>query len=323
MKVVVTGGAGYIGSVVTAELLNAGHRVRVLDALLHGGKSLLGCLSHPNFELCVGDVRNAGSVSEAVKGAEAVVHLAAVVGDPACKASPELACSINVNGSLRVFEAARRAHAQRFIFISTCSNYGRSADADALVNEASPLQPLSLYAQTKVAMEDHLLRMRNRNGMCATVLRLATVYGASPRLRLDLTVNDFTAHMVCDRRLTVYGEKTWRPYVHVRDVARAIDMFLRATPETVDNEVFNVGDTEQNFRKLDIVELARPHAPDAQVQFVNKADDPRDYRVSFDKLKAKTGFRISRSVPDGVQEIARLVSSGIVTDIENPAYRNC
>ena len=314
MKVLVTGGAGYIGSVLVPELLGAGHRVRVLDALAHGGASLLGAWSHPGFDFVRGDVRAADARARALEGIEAVVHLAAIVGDPACARDPDLARSVNLDASLALIDDANAAGVGRFLFASTCSNYGRMPDPAGYVSEESPLAPVSLYAETKVGVERALLDRAPRRRMAVTALRFATVFGVSPRMRFDLTVNEFTLVMVRDGRLQVFGEQFWRPYVHVRDVARAVRLVLDAPAAAVDGEVFNVGSTEQNYQKQQIVELIRPHAPDAAVDYVRRDEDPRDYRVSFAKISDRLGFRASRSVPDGIAEVARLVESGIALE---------
>ena len=313
MKVLVTGGAGYVGSVLVPALLERGHEVRVLDQLLHGGDSLLGVWSAPGFSFVRGDVRDPAAHAEALDGVDAVVHLAAIVGDPACAREPELARAVNLDGSLALIAAAERAGVSRFVFASTCSNYGRMADPSTFVTEDSALAPVSLYAETKVAVERALLSRPRGSSMNATALRFATVFGVSPRMRFDLTVNEFTLAMIRDRRLVVFGEQFWRPYVHVRDVARAVTLILEAAAKAVNGAVFNVGATAENYRKQDLVALIKPHAPEAVIEYVRRDEDPRDYRVSFDRIAA-LGFEITATVPDGIAEVARLVHAGIVPE---------
>jgi nucleoside-diphosphate-sugar epimerase len=190
------------------------------------------------------------------------------------------------------------------------------------VDETSELSPISLYAETKVAVERAMLGEAAANGFCPTLLRFATVYGVSPRMRFDLTVNEFTMEMVSRGKLLVFGEQFWRPYIHVADAARAIETVLSAPADAVRREVFNAGSTDENYRKLDIVELVRPHAPAAVVEFVKKKEDPRDYRVSFAKVKEKLGFRLTKTVPDGIAEVARLVRDGVVSEFDAAEYRN-
>jgi nucleoside-diphosphate-sugar epimerase len=322
MKVIITGGAGYVGSVLTALLLAEGHQVRVLDSLAHGGDSLLGAWCHPGFEFVRGDVRDHATVKAAVSGRDAVVHLAAIVGDPACARNPDLARAVNLDASLQLIEESQTAGVERFVFASTCSNYGKMKDTDAYVDEESELSPVSLYAETKVAVELALLKSHLGNGWSPTPLRFATVYGVSPRMRFDLTVNEFTMEMLTRKHLKVFGEQFWRPYVHVRDAARGIATVLQSPIEKVRGRVFNVGATDQNFQKQQLVKLIQPYAPDAVVEYVRKTEDPRDYRVSFSRIAAELGFETSRSVPQGIEEIARLVSERVIGEFDHTRYRN-
>ena len=322
MKILITGGAGYLGSTLVPLLLAEGHQVRVIDRLDHGGDPLLGVWANPNFEFHNCDIRDSKGVSAAVAGVDAVVHLAAVVGDPACARQPELARAINLEASLALIEESRRAGVQRFVFASTCSNYGRMADPDCYVTEDSELRPVSLYAETKVAVEKALLATRNGKSWSPTLLRFATVFGTSPRMRFDLTVNEFTMEMLAKKRLVVFGEQFWRPYVHVRDAARAIALVLNSDSGKVAGRVFNVGATDQNFQKKQLIEMIRPYVPDAIVEFVHKAEDPRDYRVSFARINKELGFQITRTVTQGIEEIARLVGNRVIFDFEDPRHRN-
>lgn len=322
MKILVTGGAGYIGSTLVPMLLSEGHQVRVLDALLHGGSSLLGVWSHPRFEFVQGNLADKTTVQSAVADMDAVVHLAAIVGDPACAREPELAKRVNLECSLELIETSRRAGVKRFIFASTCSNYGKMKDPNAYVDEESKLSPVSLYAETKVAVEKALLSMGSKDGWCPTPLRFATIFGVSSRMRFDLTVNEFTMEMLTKKHLKVYGEQFWRPYVHVRDAARAMQLVLESPVEKVTGTVFNVGATDQNFQKQQLVEMICPYAPDAKIEFVRKTEDPRDYRVTFSRIRERLGFQITRTVADGIREIAKLVSSNIINDYTDKRYEN-
>ena len=318
MNVLVTGGAGYLGSLVSLTLLKAGCQVRALDVLLYGGRSLLHLAGEPGFEFRRADIRDADAVRSALAGMEAVVHLAAIVGDPACARQPELSVAVNRDAAVELVRAAREAGVRRFVFASTCSNYGRMPDASDPLTEDSGLRPLSLYAETKVAVERELLALPPRP-MAATVMRFATLYGLSPRMRFDLTVNEFVMEMLVHGRLEVYGEQFWRPYVHVRDAARAIAMVLETDPSLVAGQVFNVGDTSENFRKKDILDLVRCRAPSAEVRSVARAEDPRDYRVSFERIRERLGYSITRRVADGIGEVASALEAGL---IENPRHHS-
>jgi nucleoside-diphosphate-sugar epimerase len=322
MKILITGGAGYVGSVLSPLLLAAGHQVRVLDNLAHGGESLLGVWCHPEFQFIRGDICDRATVRIAVSGRDAVVHLAAVVGDPACSRQPDLARATNLDASLALIEESQNAGVRRFIFASTCSNYGKMKNTDHYVDEESALSPISLYAETKVAVEMALLRSGYNDSWCPTPLRFSTIYGVSPRMRFDLTVNEFTMEMLNNKRLKVFGEQFWRPYVHVSDAARAIQLVLDSPAATVGGRVFNVGATEQNFQKQQLVDLIRPYAPDAVVEFVHKAEDPRDYRVSFARITNQLGFKTTRTVAQGVGELARLVRENVVGNFSDGKYRN-
>jgi nucleoside-diphosphate-sugar epimerase len=325
MNILVTGGAGYVGSTLVPILLSQGHRVRVLDNLMHGGRSLLGVWAHPGFEFQLNDLRDRKALRSAVSEMDAVVHLAAIVGDPACARQPDLAREVNLDVSLALLEESEGSGISRFVFASTCSNYGRMSDPEQYVDEASELRPMSLYAETKVAMELAMLA-RRANGVDAslkkTVLRFATVFGVSPRMRFDLTVNEFTLDLITKKHLVVFGEQFWRPYIHVRDAARAIALVLSSEADKVQDQVFNAGATAENYQKQQLVDLMRPFAPDAKIEFVHKDEDPRDYRVSFAKIHDKLGFEITLTVRDGIDEITWLIRHGVIADFESPTYRN-
>jgi len=297
MRVTVTGGAGYIGACATRELLAAGHEVTVLDSLLHGQEDVAAGLEAAGARVVRGDVRGAAARRGALDGAEGVVHLAAIVGDPACAADPERSHAVNVEATRALVDDA--SGADRFVFASTCSNYGRMADPLVPVDETAPLAPVSLYAEQKVTVERELLA---REGVF-TCLRFATIYGVAERMRFDLTVNEFTRDLWDGRTLEVYGEQFWRPYVHVGDAARAIAMVLAAPAERVEGRVFNVGHSDENYRKLDLVGVIRERLPAADVRFVHRDEDPRDYRVSFERIRSELGFDPVMRVPDGVAEL--------------------
>ena len=320
MNLLVTGGAGYIGSSLVPLLLADGHRVRVFDSLLYGGESMLGVWLHPAFELIHGDIRDRDAVRAAVAGMDGVVHLAAIVGDPACARQPDQARAVNLDASISLVEECHRSNVSRLIFASTCSNYGRMSDPNGYVDETSELRPVSLYAETKVAIERMLLQ--NKGSFAPTLMRFATIFGVSPRMRFDLTVNEFTMEMITKNHLVVFGEQFWRPYVHVRDAGRAILTVLQTPTAQVAGCVFNVGDSEQNLQKQQLVEMIRPYAPQAVVEFVHKTEDPRDYRVSFTRIREKLGFKITRTVEQGIQEVAHLVCSNVIGNYADARYRN-
>jgi nucleoside-diphosphate-sugar epimerase len=311
-RTLVTGGAGYIGLLVVDELLRAGRDVTVLDVLLHGQAAPSG------VRFVEGDIRDPAARAEALRDAEAVVHLAAIVGDPACARDPELARAVNVDASLAL--AAEATHIERFVMASTCSNYGRMEDPTVPIDESGVLAPVSLYAEQKVAVEKHLLA--SDAPYAVTCLRFATVFGVAPRMRFDLTVNEFTRDLWADRQLEVFGEQFWRPYVHVRDAARGIRTVLEAPVDAVAGQVFNVGDSSQNFRKLDLVELIREQTDRGEVSYVQRTEDPRDYKVSFDKIRSTLGYEVTMTVPSGISEVIEALDAGRFPDSFDARYRN-
>lgn len=323
--VLVTGGAGYVGSILVRRLLEQNYRVVCLDNLLFGGESLLDVWGNPDFVFHHCDITRVDQV-EAILNREkkifAVVHLAAIVGDPACKRQPELAHATNWEAAVHLYEQARKRGVARFVFASTCSNYGRMADPGAYVDENSPLAPVSLYAELKVKFENFMMAGKRSKGFCPTSLRFATVYGLSHRMRFDLTVNEFTKELALRRELVVFGEQFWRPYCHVADFSRAILAVLRAPAKKCAHQVFNVGDTHENYTKGMLLEKLLEVFPGAQIKRVEMGEDPRDYRVRFKKISQRLGFRISRRVDDGIREIRQVLMQGIIADPEEQRYYN-
>lgn len=321
-KILVTGGAGYIGSVLVGLLLEKGVQVRVLDNLMYGGESIIDHLEHPLFEFVKGDIRNQNDADRALEGIDGVAHLAAIVGDPACAKNSDLARSTNLEGSKQFFKRAEAKGVKRFVFASTCSNYGKMDESGAFVHEKSKLAPVSLYAETKVAFENFLLNDNKGSSTRPTCLRFSTVYGLSPRVRFDLTVNEFTKELALGRELVIFGEQFWRPYCHVRDLARSVVLALESPEEKVGFEVFNVGDTAENYQKQMIVEEILKVIPDGKVKYVKKDEDPRDYRVDFSKIKEQLGFEVTLKVPDGIRNMYQAIKEGFVSSPDEQKYKN-
>ena len=321
-KVLVTGGAGYIGSVLVRILLDKGYQVRAVDSLKFGGDALYDVSQHPNFEFMKGDIRENADIDRALEGISYIAHLAAIVGDPACSKFSDEANEVNWTASVNLFEKAEAAGVERFVFASTCSNYGKMADPDSYVDENSELRPVSLYAELKVKFENYLLKERKDARICATALRFSTVYGFSPRIRFDLTVNEFTRNVCLTGEQEIWGPQFSRPYCHVDDLARAVVMAMEAPVEKVKANVFNVGDTKENYSKRMLMEEIQKQIPSAKAIYVDKTEDPRDYRVNCDKIKTELGFTITKKVPDGIREIAKLMQSGLITDAHSQKFRN-
>lgn len=319
----VTGGAGYIGSLLTGVMLAAGWRVTVLDSLLFGGESLLGYRHLPGFRLRVADVTK-DDLAEPMAGVDAVVHLAALVGFPACQAvGRAVAWRYNVDATRRVFEAAQRAGASRFVFASTYSNYGLSPSG-APVSEDSPLNPQSLYAETKIAAEELLIEQASASRTAPLVFRFATLFGVSPRTRFDLIVNQFVLEATKRRRLVIYQRGYSRSFVHVRDVVDGIALGLAAPERQVRGEVYNLGADEGNFTKDQIAALVARHLPETRVEYqdLSFGGDMRDISVSFAKVRERLGFHARVDVEQGVIEVRDALRDGIIQDASSPRYRN-
>ena len=315
--ILITGGAGYIGSLLTSELLRANYRVTVLDSLLFGGESLLGFLHHPNFHFVKADVTEPRAVRDNVRGEwsipDAVVHLAAIVGFPACQAvGRQAAWRYNVEATKMVFEQAAELGIGRCVFASTYSNYGLSPDGKP-VTEESPLNPQSLYAETKIAAEEFLLSQKDAP-TAPLSFRFATLYGISPRTRFDLIVNQFVLEAFTRRELIIYQRGYSRSFVHVLDTVRGIIMGLRAEEATVRGQVFNLGTPEGNYTKDEIVGLVLKRIPETMVEYkdLTFGGDMRDITVSFEKIRRVLGFDTTLSVDDGVREVLHALKSGLI-----------
>jgi nucleoside-diphosphate-sugar epimerase len=317
----VTGGSGYIGALLVEELRNSGHRVRVLDSLIHGQEDIAAEQEQAGVTVVRGDVRDQDARAQALAGASALVHLAAIVGDPACGRDPQLSDDVNVQATRALVADAQAAGVKQLVFASTCSNYGRMADPTVPITEEGELSPVSLYAEQKVGMEQAILGGA-AGSIDATCLRFATVYGVGRRMRFDLTVNEFTRELWADRELEVFGEQFWRPYIHVKDAARAVRTVLQAPAERVAGKVFNAGRSGENYRKLDLVQEIGKQIDRGKVSYVHRDEDPRDYKVSFDKIRAELDFETQMTVPDGIAEVIAGLDAGSFGDAFDPRYRN-
>ena len=317
-NILVIGGAGYIGSVLVRELLRRNYSVTVLDALIYGDEGIRDLFGHPDFNLIHDDFRNIETAVRSMQHIDAVIHLGALVGDPACSLNEDLTLEVNLAATRMLADVGRGSGVRRFIFASTCSVYGSS---DGLLDEDSPLNPISLYARTKMDSERALLSLGNES-FVPTVLRFATVYGLSPRPRFDLVVNLLTAKAVCEKSITIFGGKQWRPFVHVRDVADAIIRCLEAPSEVVKGQVFNVGSDEQNYQIGQIGEIIRDLIPDVKVIYKTEDVDKRNYKVSFVKIRKCLGFSPRYRLTDGIMEIKAALEQGHIRNYRNSKYSN-
>ena len=321
-KVLVTGGAGYIGSVLVRLLLDKGYYVRVLDNLSFGGEAIVELLNNNNFDFVKGDIRNKDDLIKAMQDIEYVAHLASIVGDPACAVDPESTKDINLNGAKLTYDVANQMGVKKFVFASTCSNYGKMENSNEFVNEDSELRPVSLYAETKVGFEQYLLSQDKNNIAKPTCLRFSTVYGLSPRIRFDLTVNEFTKELAMEKELLIFGEQFWRPYCHVVDLSRGVIAVFDADAKKVAFNVYNVGDTSENYQKQMIVNEIIKQLPKSKVKYVKRDEDPRDYRVSFEKITNELGFKITKTVPDGIRDFIKIVQEGFINNPDSSKYKN-
>ena len=296
-RVLVTGGAGYLGSVLCEHLLDAGHQVTVIDSLLYGEPSLLHLCANPNFSFVFGDVRDEKLMRRLVKEADVLIPLAAIVGAPACDRDPWEARSVNLE-AIRLLNRLRNPD-QIVIFPTTNSGYGAQS-GEVHCTEETPLQPISLYGRTKADAEAELLGSRN-----AITLRLATVFGTSPRMRLDLLVNHFVHAAVTDGYIIIFEKDFCRNYVHIRDVA---DCFLHCIAHGRDmvGRAYNVGLDDANLSKEELALRVKKYVPGFFVHFSEFGNDPdkRNYIVSNERLR-EAGFEARRSLDDGIKELLK------------------
>ena len=310
MKVLVTGHHGYVGSVLAAAMQEAGHEVVGFDTFYYRGCDFGdGSEFEPVLERDVRDVQPAD-----LEGFDAVVHLAALSNDPLGDFNPTWTYDINRDGTMALATAAKEAGVRRFVFASSCSMYG-AAEGDAALTEAAPLRPLTPYAESKVAAEEALGRLAG-NDFAPVSMRNATVYGVSPRLRLDIVLNNLVAwaHTTGAIRLESDGS-SWRPLIHVRDVARAALALLDAPEDAVRGEAFNIGSDEQNYRISELAEIVRDRLPHCKVTLAEGASaDPRSYRVDFSKFESTFPHcRLEWTAERGADELARAYAEAGLT----------
>ncbi|MBL7056456.1 aminotransferase class I/II-fold pyridoxal phosphate-dependent enzyme [Candidatus Woesearchaeota archaeon] len=317
-KVLITGGAGYIGSVLIELLLNKGYFVRVFDCLFFGKDPIKKYLKNKNFELIKGDIRNLESFPDLLKGIDSVVHLAALSNDPCCDVDPQDTLDINYSSSVKFAELCKKKKVKRFIFASSCSVYG--AGEDIILDEKSDKAPVSLYAKCKIDFENKLLEMMDKD-FSPVLLRNGTIFGISPRTRFDLVVNIMTKYAVLKNQIFIVGGGlNWRPLIHVKDVAHSIVLSLEAPSDKVKGETFNVGSNDLNFQIKDIAKIFKKVMPSIEIEYAPSDKDSRSYRVCFDKIEKVLGFKATKSIEDGIKEIAQGIKDGTLDDLESNKY---
>ena len=315
--VLVAGGAGYIGAVVVRKLLERGLQVRLLDNLTYGDSAIAELLTHPGLDFVQGDCRNIQDVVKAMNGVRDVIHLAAIVGDPACAADDKNALEINYAATRMMIEVAKGEGVERFIFASSCSVYGAS---DFLMDERSLTVPVSLYAETKLNSENALLEAKS-NAFHPVILRFATVFGLAPRPRFDLVVNLLTAKAYQEGLITIFNGSQWRPFIHVEDIAEGICLTLEAPIAKVSGEVFNVGDDRLNYTLEQVAEIIQCEFPETAVEYTENADR-RNYRVSFAKIRERLNFEAKKTIEEGVRELRLAFERGGIQSYKDPFYSN-
>ena len=302
-KVLLIGGAGYIGTVVTRHLIEKNFDIICLDNLIYNNSYSLSEFQKNNkFNFILGDLRNEPLMTKLLSKCDAVIILAGLVGDSITKKYPEISEKINNEGTKKLINCCKNKKIEKLIFVSTCSNYGLS-DTDLPLSEEAELKPISLYAKQKVEVEKYILSQRNNLDCSPTILRFSTAFGLSPRMRFDLTINQFTKSIFDEEELEVFDSNTWRPYCHVKDFAIALEKVLEANKKTTDSQIFNVGGGENNFTKKQIVEQIFKFISGNKVTFTDKKKDPRNYKVNFSKINKILNFKIKYTVHDGIKEM--------------------
>lgn len=317
-KVLVIGGAGYIGSALLPKLLEAGYRVRLLDLLLYGTDPIKEWLNHPHLEIVHADFRQVEKVVQAMHDMDAVIHLGGLVGDSACALNEDLTLEINLMATRMIAEVAKGSGIGHFIFASTCSVYGAS---EQKMEERSELKPVSLYARSKIACEKVLLKMAD-DQFAPVILRFSTIYGLSGRTRFDLVVNLLTAKAVVDHEITLFGGDQWRPFLHVDDAAQAIALVLKSPLQLVRNQIFNVGSNDQNFTIRQVGEMILAFVPTARIVNVDENVDKRNYWVNFNKVEKVLDFKPKWHVEQGIEQVIEAISNGKIGDYHDAKYSN-
>jgi nucleoside-diphosphate-sugar epimerase len=323
-NILLIGGAGYVGTVLTSHLLRMGYKVTVLDNLIYGQQfAICSYLGESNYKFFLGDICKVSDIESASSGITDVIILSCLVGDPITKKYPVESSIINNQGVRNCIDFFSGRGIDKLIFISTCSNYGL-INENEIADEEHELKPLSIYAETKVNSERYLLSKKNTVDYSATILRFATAFGISPRMRFDLTVSEFTRDIFFGNELSVFDEHTWRPYCHVRDFARLCELVLKSERDKIYFEVFNAGGEMNNFTKKMLLDEILKIMPNGQIKYGSQGSDPRNYRVSFSKIRNVLGFIPEYSIRDGIVELVGGLKLGLFEDsmINKEKYGN-
>ena len=309
--VLICGGAGYIGSALTSLILRETNlEVKVFDQLLYGGDSLYPFFNYlDRFKFIQGDLRTF-DLDKLLNNVDYVVNLASLVGEPICKKFPKEAQEINFDANIKLAKKSEEKDVHRYIFTSTCSNYGLSA-GDEMLDENAKLEPVSLYAETKVNSEKILLEQLPK--LQTTALRCATAYGLASRVRFDLLLHEFIRDAWTKSKIYVYGAQSWRPIVHVDDIARAILLLIKNSDTLNEKDVYNVGSNDQNFQKISLAELVANRLK-TNIEITDTKKDPRNYQVLFDKFSKELKFKTQHKPVETIDQIAYALESGLIDD---------
>lgn len=317
-KVLITGGAGYLGSHLTRKLLDVGYHVTILDNFSYGDYSILTIRNHSNLKIITGDICNIKDVVKATRENDHIIALAAIVGDPACALNEEETLSTNYESTKVLVEIAKYYNVKRILFASSCSVYG--ASSEITLNEGSWLNPVSLYAKTRIMSEDIL--MKNCGNVIPIILRMGTLFGQSYRMRYDLVINTLSAKATRERKIQLFGGEQWRPFIHVQDAAKAFLLALEADVNIVEKQIFNIGSNELNLKIRSLADIFRNSFPDVIVEFKKDAMDNRSYFVNFDKSEKLLGFTPNFSIVQGVAEMVDFLSNDTSFNYLDDIYYN-
>jgi nucleoside-diphosphate-sugar epimerase len=305
-SILITGGAGYVGSVLVRKLVSLGYDVKVIDSLVFGNDGISSLINEKKIEFFNLDIRETEKISSIIQNIDCVIHLAAIVGEPLCKKIPDAAKQINEFATKNLVNICKNKKVKRFIFASTCSNYGSSQN---VVNESSPVMPLSLYSECKVNSEKFILD-QNNDIFETCVLRFATAHGLSPRMRFDLLVQEFMRDAIVDKKISIFGADFWRPLVHVEDMADACISAIDASSQLISGQIYNVGNDKENYTKIKLAEIIKEFITDVEIEIIKSKKDPRNYKVSFEKIENSLNFEPKYTVRDSVIEILNDIQSG-------------
>ena len=305
-SILITVGAGYVGSVLVRKLVSLGYDVKVIDSLVFGNDGISSLINEKKIEFFNLDIRETEKISSIIQNIDCVIHLAAIVGEPLCKKIPDAAKQINEFATKNLVNICKNKKVKRFIFASTCSNYGSSQN---VVNESSPVMPLSLYSECKVNSEKFILD-QNNDIFETCVLRFATAHGLSPRMRFDLLVQEFMRDAIVDKKISIFGADFWRPLVHVEDMADACISAIDASSQLISGQIYNVGNDKENYTKIKLAEIIKEFITDVEIEIIKSKKDPRNYKVSFEKIENSLNFESKYTVRDSVIEILNDIQSG-------------